>query len=519
MEPDEILDRELEKVLGTAAPSLHDWGAARGLRWILARRLTEGQSGAVVAFVFERDQHAGATKLLMKMDSYPEVELDRSEFARHRAALKEAPPDFARQHLTELAPEGHDLVRVGDGRWIVFQRIAATPVDEMDETTEIHDLDVLSKALASVSVNGPVPATGTSTEEPVFCAPEVFVRFCGRVTRVVLHDWAGKPDLEPMTAARYLREHLLNRLDDGRPLNIVARLFEHDWLLIGEDREPLPNPFTLLSDSGPGGSLRVMALLGRAHGDLHTGNLLVPVTTLTEDAPFRLIDLAKYSLRAPLARDPAGLLLYIVVRVLRYLDETEQQAIGQLLLCHDKERHEWTKHVPTWLADLEAHVRGAAEHWAHQHVELSQRNDWRPQWRLSLIGYALILLGRRSTRTTDRMWLLRFAARATRMALGRANLPARNGATEVAPEMLTVAPPRPRPDDEESWVEWFCEYRPRLSRKADEHGLRAQLDALRQAALNGEDRSEENRNVRWLRKPDALGPSVFRPARSHLCRL
>src|SRR4051794_18988002 len=102
MEPDEILDRELEKVMGTAAPVLHDWGAARGLRWILARRLTEGQSGAVVAFVFERDQHAGATKLLMKMDSYPEVELDRSEFARHRAALKEAPPDFARQHLTEL---------------------------------------------------------------------------------------------------------------------------------------------------------------------------------------------------------------------------------------------------------------------------------------------------------------------------------------------------------------------------------------------------------------------------------
>lgn len=441
MKPDEVLDSGLEELVGTAAPALRDWGVTRGLRWTLACHLTEGQSGAVVALVFEQDQHAGATKLLMKMYNWPNVELEESEFPRHRAALREAPPGFAQQHLTPLANEGHDLVRVGDGRWIVFQRIAAMPVEGMDETTEIQDFDVLSKALESISANGPVPVTGTSTMEPVACAPDVFVRFCGRVTRVVLRDWAGKPDLERMTGAEYLREHLLNRLDKGRPLSIISRRLEHDWLLIGDDPEPLPNPFILLRKSGPGASLQVMALLGRAHGDLHTGNLLAPVTTLTEDAPFRLIDLAKYSSRAPLARDPAGLLLYIVVRVLRDLNETQQQAIGELLLCHGKERHKWAKKVPTWLADLEAQVRGAAEHWAHQYVELSQRDDWRPQWRLSLIGYALILLGRRSTRTADRMWLLRFAARATRSALGQANLPARTGETAAVPEMLTVASP------------------------------------------------------------------------------
>jgi hypothetical protein len=38
------------------------------------------------------------------------------------------------------------------------------PVEGMDETTEIHDFDVLLKALASISTNGPVPAAGASAK-------------------------------------------------------------------------------------------------------------------------------------------------------------------------------------------------------------------------------------------------------------------------------------------------------------------------------------------------------------------
>jgi hypothetical protein len=48
---------------------------------------------------FEVDLHAGATKVLMKLDSSLDIELDRSEFARHRAALAE----FARLHLTAMS--------------------------------------------------------------------------------------------------------------------------------------------------------------------------------------------------------------------------------------------------------------------------------------------------------------------------------------------------------------------------------------------------------------------------------
>ena len=161
MEAGDILDPQLAETLGSASPALRAWGAARGLRWLLDRRLTEGWSGAIVAFVFERDLHgspggarARGSKLLLKLDSIPDEELARSEFARQREALRDAPADFAGRHLTELAPEGHDLVAVGDGRWIMFQRVAAMPLDEVGQLVEIDDLDVLSKALASVSAGG-----------------------------------------------------------------------------------------------------------------------------------------------------------------------------------------------------------------------------------------------------------------------------------------------------------------------------------------------------------------------------
>jgi hypothetical protein len=499
MQAGDVVDPRLAEILGSASPALRAWGAARGLRWLLDRRLTEGRSGAIVAFVFERDLHgpggtrARGSKLLLKLDSVPDEELARSEFARQREALRDAPSDFARRHLTELAPEGHDLVAVGDGRWIMFQRVAAMPLDEAGELVQIDDLDVLSKALASVSAGGAVPATGPSTEEPVSCSPQEFVGFCAQVVRAVLHDWAGPPDPEPMSAARYLREHLHERLDEGRPLRTIAGRLEHDWLLIGPDRDLEPNPFILLRDDGPAAALEITALLGPAHGDLHTGNILAAVNALTADSPFRLIDLAKYQARAPLARDPAGLLLHIMTRVLRYLDESAREAIGRLLLCPDEEHDGWAKLAPPWLADLADAIRRVAERWAVQHVQLV---DWRPQWRLSLAGCALILISRSSTRAADRMWLLRVAARATRALLARGHLPARAAATTVTPEMLALAsaPGRQAPQSE-TWREWFCEYLPRLSRKAGEAGLVDRLDALRRAAFDGEDHGAEFREL------------------------
>lgn len=473
-----ILDHALERLLGTAAPALRAVGAARGLRWELDRRLVEGRSGAIVAFVREvrplgGGTRRGTTPYLMKLDTYPDA--GDGEFARHRKAFLDEPA-FAHAYLTELAPEGHDLVPVGDGRWIVFQRVATQSVDGLGDKEEIHDLDVVSKALASVYAGGPV----TTTLEPVRCEPSDFVGFCGRVVDVVLREWVSAPDHESMNVPAYLKAHLLKRTDEGKPLQVVESLLKHDWLLIGTDGERQPNPFPLLRADGPAAEVMVKALLGCAHGDLHVVNLLAPLAALTPGAPFRLIDLAKYESRGPLARDPAGFLLHF--------DESAQDAISWFLFCDEEERAEWIGDVPGWLADLAETVRRTAERWAHGHVRL---DDWRAQWRLSLLGCALILLARGSTRVEDRVWLLRFASRITRRVLGPKRLPTSGLATEVTPEMLVVAPPVPSGSEDESWVEWFCDVQQRLSRKAATPEHRQRLAELHRSALAGEDREDE----------------------------
>jgi hypothetical protein len=54
--------------------------------------------------------------------------------------------------------------------------------------------------------------------------------------------------------------------------------------------------------------------VGRAHGDLHPGNILMPVAPSVRASQFVLVDLARYRKEAPLTRDPAQLLLCLVAQ-------------------------------------------------------------------------------------------------------------------------------------------------------------------------------------------------------------
>ncbi|MEV1073747.1 hypothetical protein [Micromonospora parva] len=498
---DQILDPELEAVLGSAAPALQAWGRIRGLRWELDRRLTEGRSGATVAFVIEQDRHAAPlgrtsldTTLLLKLTSDPDVDLGKAEFARQREAIKHAPPDFALSHLTSLAPEGHDLVAVGDGRWIMFQQVGAMPLDGAGSSIRLDDLDVVSKALASVSAGGAVSAAGSATEEAVSCSPEAFTGFCAQVVGKMLSDWVGQPSSAAMEAGAYLREVLEpSRLVEGRPLAQVGIRLSHPWLIVGDDSEPLPNPFHMLRVGGP----TVRALLGPIHGDLHTGNILAPVRALAANSPFRLIDLARYRPEAPLAGDPAGLLLFVVTRVLRHLDESALQELLHLLVGSDHDQETSTGHIPAWLTDFATRIRVTTERWAMGSGHPVERS-WRPQWYLSLAGAALILLARATTRLVDRMWLLRLAGRATRAFHSVAGgSPPRTGVTTVYPETLAHSSGRSRVVLPDTWRERFCDDLPALERKASEPRTRERLDALEQAALAGIDRHAEFRHL-WL---------------------
>ena len=75
-----------------------------------------------------------------------------------------------------------------------------------------------------------------------------------------------------------------------------------------------------------------MALYGKAHGDLHQDNILLPVGAQPEVGKYRLIDLSAYSADAPLSRDPGHLLLSCVITEVSEMTELQRQAVAGFLI-------------------------------------------------------------------------------------------------------------------------------------------------------------------------------------------
>src|SRR5690349_14636273 len=77
--------------------------------------------------------------------------------------------------------------------------------------------------------------------------------------------------------------------------------------------EVVPNVVAWLDQSAWDGidSDHVMAILGRAHGDLHPDNILLPMSPVVDASAYRLIDLSDYSPDAALTRDLVHLTLAV----------------------------------------------------------------------------------------------------------------------------------------------------------------------------------------------------------------
>lgn len=487
MDHHDTLDEALAAALGSAAPALREWGRQRGLTYQMDRLLTHGRSGALVCFVFETDTHAGGScKLLLKLDNFPDGPLDESEFQRQRTALREAPQPFAGRHLTELAPDGHDLVRVGDGRWIVFQRIAGLAPQDIELRGGIDELDILTKALAAARAGGSVDATGRGLDAPVVCDPETFADVCAQVAGAVLRDWATRGRVARMDAATYLDRHLRGRLQAGKPLHTLSGRLHGATMRLPGHREALPNPFVVLAPDQPGGQRTISAVLGRCHGDLHTGNILVPVNNLKAPTAFRLVDLAKYQSEGPLARDPAGLMLYIVVRTLHDIDPDRRGALIEFIVDPDSGRGTL---LPGWLQKLVRAIRDTGERFAH---ETGMLREWREQWLLSLVACALILLSRGTTPDAAKLWLLQLAGRAAGGFLGPTFTAAEHAGTTVTAGMVADLVERKTPQPGRTWVAAFCPYLPFMEARTQqrpEH--RPELDRLLEAARTGTNRTDE----------------------------
>jgi tetratricopeptide (TPR) repeat protein len=203
----------------------------------------------------------------------------RRESRRHSAALQEAPPNFREQHLTEMA---FPAVPCPQGALVIGQSNAdGIPLGTVQ-------LGQLADA-------------------------------CEVVWGEILVEWAGRGyDSEQSTLADLLACELGDSFRAGGWLRDWAQ--QHDLLVpafleLPDEEAPLPNPWRLFAEDSPATRGEIHCLVGRAHGDLHGDNVLVPVHDGTvQPAGFRLIDLATYDARAPLSRDLAALLVSLCWR-------------------------------------------------------------------------------------------------------------------------------------------------------------------------------------------------------------
>jgi hypothetical protein len=472
----EHLDDNLRQGLEPdVAASLSDWAEIHDRFYALQHWLVNGRSRAPVAVVSETDESTLRTRLLvLKVLKAEDGRMHELEYKRHRAAVREA-KEFADKHLTTFE---HDAVAAGAGRWITFQSLAGKDLP----STEV--LTVLLRRMLRITIDPePVGTAGVS------CSPEVFADACRAIVHGVLHDWAGSPYIAPppgdaWTVPDFLRAHIGDQLAPGGRLHEIARKHQGEQVRVANEAEPLPSPFALATGKYFADTVTVQAIVGRTHGDLHSDNALVRVRPFDIKA-FFLIDTALYEHQGPVTRDPVHFVLYIIARAFEMLSTAQCDALIDLLIDPDDGPHQL---VPGWLDLVIRAVHDEGIGWVNP---TGLEPKWRLQTLLSIVGCAMLFLGRTSTPEAAKPWFLRLAARAA------AKFEQTHPDASRRSAHLASATERTGPDT----TGWLCQHYPGLKKAAGEE-RRDTVEQFRNDALGGVDRTEELREfVRQLGGP------------------
>ena len=358
------------------------WQHGEGIRIVFDRWLSPGRSKAVLAAVALTGPVFNG-KLIMKV--CPAGPATGREPDRHKAALDDA-PEFAGRHLVRQ-PVGP--VIVPGGTKVMFQEIAGG---------SLRDVRPLS-VVRGRSVPGVVRA----------------------VTQSVLDDWNPQPSvIKRMSAKDFFIGHLGTRLAAAGPVDQLADqlTYEHDgddvplWVRFAE-HNVVANAVAWagLDTWDIPGEDHVLTICGRAHGDLHADNILLPMNPRLDAGAYRLIDLSDYAGDAPLTRDLAHLALALIVGSLPELTDGQRGALADLLI--DPAADAGAELVVPALADVASAIAEAGEAYGRA---LAMLEDWQEQYLLSLAGNALLFAMRAGTVTLrDRGWCYQLACR----ALGR----------------------------------------------------------------------------------------------------
>jgi len=309
----------------------------------------------------------------------PRDEVPR-ESTSHRKALNDS-REYAAAHLLEIM---YDPIPLSNNGWITFQEVAGGGFEEL-----------------------------TTLGELIREKPEGIDRLaarCEAITRSVLSDWATPRNPVKVPVHEFLRGLLGNRVDEGGTLTAWAArhpgLMENPrpWLAFG-DLE-LANPFALALDPGLSKGAVVPKIVGKAHGDLHPDNILVPRTSDAAPDAYWLVDLSRYRDDAVVAWDPAYLATTITAMLVPSFSSYERRELTSLLI--NPARHAAEEKLSGLHACLTA-INGAAMNFTARH---GLKTAWRDQAPLCLLACSLVLSGRSIILPRYREWFFWLAAHA-----------------------------------------------------------------------------------------------------------
>ncbi|GAA0439488.1 hypothetical protein Acor_13950 [Acrocarpospora corrugata] len=468
------LDDDLCDGLGPeTAEYLSTWAVNARTSYALRNWLTGGLSGAKVCVVDEIGRDRVMRRLILKVEEFPKAAIDGrlGEYGRHSDALHEAPKGFAWAHLTELV---YGPIPVGLRRLALFQQVVGADVGEF----------VLLGAL----LDGARASEGRAHAED-------FTVACETVVRSVLADWAEKPRAlsaegrERWRAGKDGRVRVSDFLDVSLAEWPAAKAvttkrseaIRGNYIAVEGEPRKLPNPLAVVAGETLIAGHEFLPLMGKAHGDLHIKNILLPVdparSSGADPAAYRLVDLAKYRQELPLTGDPVYLILYVIARVMPDLSHSQRDALVDLLT---RPASGAAHLIPGWLAGFITRVIAVARGWAG---ESRMARDWDEQSLLSMVAHGLVYWARGSTRPEDQEWFLRLSGRAL-AEYQRA----------VLPMAAAAAPPREPPTSKRTadpnWIAQFCGLLPELRRRAAGTELVTEVEALVAAAQLGDDATD-----------------------------
>ncbi|MET0416590.1 MAG: hypothetical protein ABW022_11285, partial [Actinoplanes sp.] len=367
----------LEETLGGAASAaLLQWASQqrRSVRLTNPPWTTSGYTGSLLAAIVVSTPGEPDRQVIVKVCP-PGKAVEES--GAHRAAQAHSSPDFFARHLVGQAFEPYPIERGGR---LMFQ-------------------DVAGASLEFVSLSG--------------ISDEQLPAACRVVVEGIIRDW-NRVFIKSVqtTVGEYLAREFERTLSLGESADSLSASLGllgtgYRYLRDETGRTPvdMPNPLLMMSDETLAARLPIDAVVGLAHGDLHTENVLVPKAYGSfQIENFRLVDLSTFVTDAPVTRDPVTLMLSVVAPSIQELRPDEQDALLSFVL------EPWR--APARLSVLFGETLEATHRAGNEAVKAMQLGDWRSQYLLSVVATALQFVSFLSMPEASRWWFFRLAGRA-----------------------------------------------------------------------------------------------------------